>query len=81
MDKNGNSDVIGALIEINKKRTKVKYGSSDVNTIVQTKAEEPITPQEAIMVIMVLLNGVTQMTSLLESFLTKLKEGHHLVVQ
>ena len=49
MDKNGNSDVIGALIEINKKRTKIKYGSSDVNTIVQTKAEEPITPQEAIM--------------------------------
>lgn len=49
MDKNGNSDVIGAMIEINKKRTKVKYGSSDVNTIVQTKAEEPITPQEAIM--------------------------------
>ncbi len=49
MDKNGNSDVIGAMIEINKKRTKIKYGSSDVNTIVQTKAEEPITPQEAIM--------------------------------
>ena len=49
MDKNGNSDVIGALIEINKKRSQVKYGSSDVNTIVQTKAEEPITPQEAIM--------------------------------
>lgn len=49
MDKDGNSDVIGALIEINKKRTKIKYGSSDVNTIVQTKAEEPITPQEAIM--------------------------------
>lgn len=49
MDKNGNSDVIGAIIEINKKRTKIKYGSSDVNTIVQTKAEEPITPQEAIM--------------------------------
>jgi hypothetical protein len=49
MDKNGNSDVIGALIEINKNRAKVKYGSSDTNTIVQTKAEEPITPQEAIM--------------------------------
>tara|TARA_R110000751_G_scaffold68368_1_gene139270 strand:- start:1525 stop:3876 length:2352 start_codon:yes stop_codon:yes gene_type:complete len=49
MDKNGNSDVIGALIQINKERTKVKYGSSDVNTIVQKKAEEPITPQEAIM--------------------------------
>jgi hypothetical protein len=49
MDKDGNSDVIGAMIEINKNRSKVKYGSSDVNTIVQTKAEEPITPQEAIM--------------------------------
>lgn len=49
MDENGNSDVIGAMIEINKKRTKIKYGSSDINTIVQTKAEEPITPQEAIM--------------------------------
>jgi len=49
MDNNGNSDVIGALIGINKKRSKIKYGSSDINTIVQTKAEEPITPQEAIM--------------------------------
>ena len=49
MDSNGNSDVIGAMIEINKKRSIIKYGSSDVNTIVQTKAEEPITPQEAIM--------------------------------
>ena len=34
MDKEGNSDVIGALIQINKERSKVKYGSSDVNTIV-----------------------------------------------
>ena len=49
MDINGNSDVIGALIEINKKRSKIKIGSSDPNTIVQAKAEEPITPQEAIM--------------------------------
>jgi hypothetical protein len=49
MDKDGNSDVIGALIQINKERSRVKYGSSDVNTIVQKKAEEPITPQEAIM--------------------------------
>tara|TARA_R110002020_G_scaffold200054_2_gene402085 strand:- start:4153 stop:6513 length:2361 start_codon:yes stop_codon:yes gene_type:complete len=49
MDEDGNSDVIGAMIEINKERSKVKYGSSDPNTIVQKKAEEPITPQEAIM--------------------------------
>jgi hypothetical protein len=48
-DKNGNSDVIGAIIQINKERSKVKYGSKDVNAIVQKKAEEPITPQEAIM--------------------------------
>ena len=48
-DENGNSDVIGALIEINKARAIVKYGSSDPNAIVQKKAEEPITPQEAIM--------------------------------
>ena len=48
-DKNGNSDVVGAMIQINKERSKVKYGSSDVNAIVQKKAEEPITPQEAIM--------------------------------
>ncbi len=49
MDKDGNSDVIGAIIEINKKRTTIKTGSSDPNAIVQAKAEEPITPQEAIM--------------------------------
>jgi hypothetical protein len=48
-DKNGNSDVIGALIQINKERAKVKYGSGDPNAIIQKKAEEPITPQEAIM--------------------------------
>lgn len=49
MDKNGNSDVIGALLEINKARATVKYGAKNLNTIVQMKAEEPITPQEAIM--------------------------------
>lgn len=48
-DKNGNSDVIGALIQINKERAKVKYGAADPNAIIQKKAEEPITPQEAIM--------------------------------
>ena len=48
-DENGNSDVIGAMIQINKERSKVKHGSSDLNAIVQKKAEEPITPQEAIM--------------------------------
>jgi hypothetical protein len=49
MDSDGNSDVIGAMIEINRKRTSIRRGASDPNTIIQTKAEEPITPQEAIM--------------------------------
>ena len=48
-DENGNSDVVGALIEILEKRLRVKYGSSDSNTLVQHKAEMCITPQEAIL--------------------------------
>jgi len=44
----GVSDVTAALIEILKNRFKVKYNSSDPNTIVKTIAEIPITPQEAI---------------------------------
>jgi len=48
-DKNGNSDVIGALIEIVQRRVTIKYNSTDPNTLVQNKAEMCITPQEAIM--------------------------------
>jgi len=48
-DKDGNSDIIGCLVEVFKKRAEVKYGSSDPNAIVQEKAERPIWPQEAIM--------------------------------
>lgn len=48
-DYNGNSDVIGALIEILKRRVYIKYNSTDPNTIVQHKAEMCITPQESIM--------------------------------
>lgn len=46
---NGEPDVIKALIEICLDRFKVKYGSSDARAITQKKAEEPITPQEAVM--------------------------------
>lgn len=46
---NGEPDVIKALIEICLDRFKVKYSSSDSSSITQKKAEEPITPQEAIM--------------------------------
>src|SRR5690606_16429610 len=45
----GEPDVIKALIEIFKARYKIKYSSSDPSAITQKKAEEPITPQEAIM--------------------------------
>ena len=47
-NKDGVSDVIAALIEILMNRYRVKYNSSDPNTIVKTIAEVPITPAEAI---------------------------------
>jgi hypothetical protein len=46
---NGEPDVIKAMLEILTDRFTVKYGSSDASAITQKKAEEPITPQEAIM--------------------------------
>lgn len=45
----GEPDVIKSLVEICKDRFIVKYGSSDARAITQKKAEEPVTPQEAVM--------------------------------
>lgn len=45
----GEPDVIKAMIEILNDRHKVKYHSTDPKALTQKKAEEPITPQEAIM--------------------------------
>ena len=45
----GESDIIKALIEILKDRFIVKYNSSDPKAITQKKAEECITPQEAVL--------------------------------
>jgi hypothetical protein len=45
----GEPDVIKALVEICHDRYVVKYSSSDSGAITQKKAEEPITPQEAVM--------------------------------
>lgn len=45
----GEPDVIKAMVEICLDRFKVKYSSSDARAITQKKAEEPMTPQEAIM--------------------------------
>lgn len=47
-NENGVSDVIKALIEILMNRYRVKYNSTDPNTIIKTIAEVPITPVEAI---------------------------------
>lgn len=45
----GEPDIIKALIQVLKDRLVVKYGASDPNAITQKKAEEPVTPQEAVM--------------------------------
>ena len=47
-DKDGNSDVTKAILEILKDRYKVKYNSTDINAITKRVAEIPLTPQEAI---------------------------------
>lgn len=47
-DEDGVSDIIKALIEILMNRYRVKYNSTDPNTIIKTIAEVPITPAEAI---------------------------------
>lgn len=48
VDENGNSDVTRALLMLLMDRYKVKYGSTDVNTITKRISQYPITPQEAI---------------------------------
>lgn len=49
IDKDGNSDITRALLDILYDRYKVKYGSTDVNTIVKRISQYPIVPQEAMM--------------------------------
>lgn len=47
-NEDGVSDIIKALIEILMNRYRVKYNSTDPNTIIKTIAEVPITPAEAV---------------------------------
>lgn len=61
-DKDGNSDVVKALLQILQNRYIVKYNSTDINTITKTIAEIPITPQEAILRTQGNLFPVTQLT-------------------
>ena len=48
IDKDGNSDITKALLLVLMDRYKVKYGSTDINTITKRISQYPITPQEAI---------------------------------
>ncbi len=73
-NKDGVSDVIGALISILKERHKVKYNSTDPNTIVRTIAEVPITPAEAIVKIGVNLFPVVDLTQRLNQLDNNLRE-------
>lgn len=61
-NKDGVSDVIKALIEILLNRYRVKYNSSNPNTIIKTIAEIPITPAEAIVKLGVNMFPVTDLT-------------------
>lgn len=49
IDKDGNSDITKALLAICMDRYKVKYGTSDLNTLTQRISQYPVTPQEAIL--------------------------------
>lgn len=48
-DENGNSDITKAILEILSDRYRIKYNSTDINSITKAIAEIPITPQEAIL--------------------------------
>lgn len=48
MDENGNSNITKALLMLLNDRYKVKYGSTDINTITKRISQYPITPQEAV---------------------------------
>ena len=61
-NKNGVSDVVKAIIQILLNRHKVKYNSTNPNTVITTIAEVPITPAEAIVKISVNMFPVTDLT-------------------
>jgi len=48
-DDDGNSDVIGALLELLEGWMVIKYNNSDPMALTREKAEQPITPQQAVM--------------------------------
>lgn len=67
----GEPDVIKALVEICLDRYKVKYSSNDARALTQKKAEEPITPQEAVMRTEGTVFPVADLKEYLESVMVK----------
>lgn len=61
-NKDGVSDVVKSLVEILMNRYRVKYNSTDPNTIIKTIAEVPITPSEAIIKTGINIFPVTDLT-------------------
>lgn len=61
-NRDGVSDVVQALIEILMNRYRVKYNSTNPNTVIKTIAEVPITPAEAIVKTGVNMFPVTDLT-------------------
>ena len=61
-NRDGVSDVVQALIEILMNRYRVKYNSTDPNTVIKTIAEVPMTPAEAIVKTGVNMFPVTDLT-------------------
>lgn len=61
-NEDGVSDVIKAILEILMNRYRVKYNSTDSNTIIKTVAEVPITPAEAIVKTSVNMFPVTDLS-------------------
>lgn len=62
MDKDGNSDVTKALLEICDDRYTVKYNSTDVNAITKRVSQYPVTPQEAILRSTASIFPITELT-------------------
>lgn len=60
-NKDGVSDVTKALLEILMNRYRVKYNSTDPNTIIKTIAEVPVTPAEAIIKVGVNMFPITDL--------------------
>lgn len=71
-DKDGNSDVIKALIQILIGRKKIRENASKENALTQEKAERPITPQEAVMRMEGTLFPVDDLKGYLESIMPEM---------